>query len=160
MSVNENAGRCPIPALTWLLLSLLVMGSWAQAEIYRWTDAQGRIQLSDKPPLNGGAEQVNLNRINTFEGVSVDEYEAVAPVGRGNSKRVIMYSTSWCGVCRRAKTFFQEKGIGYNELDIEKSGKARNAYDRLGARGVPVILVGNKRMNGFSAKRFMTLYEE
>lgn len=47
-----------------------------------------------------------------------------------------------------------------SELDIEKSGKVRKDYDRLGARGVPLILVGNKRMNGFSAKRFMTLYEE
>lgn len=44
------------------------------------------------------------------------------------------------------------------EYDIEKDAQARREYDALGARGVPVILVGKKRMNGFSAAGFEKLY--
>ena len=32
-------------------------------------------------------------------------------------------------------------------------GAPRAEYDRLGARGVPVILVGTQRMNGFGEER-------
>ncbi len=30
-----------------------------------------------------------------------------------------MYSTSWCGYCRRLKTQLDENGIAYTEIDIE-----------------------------------------
>ncbi|MGN7131975.1 mycoredoxin [Rhodococcoides corynebacterioides] len=30
-----------------------------------------------------------------------------------------MYSTSWCGYCRRLKTQMDENGIAYTEIDIE-----------------------------------------
>ncbi|WP_083865093.1 mycoredoxin [Nocardia brevicatena] len=31
-----------------------------------------------------------------------------------------MYSTTWCGYCRRLKTQLQEAGISYAEIDIEQ----------------------------------------
>lgn len=30
-----------------------------------------------------------------------------------------MYSTSWCGFCRRLKSALKSAGIGYTEIDIE-----------------------------------------
>ncbi|MFD9665712.1 mycoredoxin [Rhodococcus sp. NPDC059968] len=30
-----------------------------------------------------------------------------------------IYSTTWCGYCRRLKTQLDESGIGYEEIDIE-----------------------------------------
>lgn len=30
-----------------------------------------------------------------------------------------MYSTSWCGFCRRLKSALKSAGIGYAEIDIE-----------------------------------------
>jgi glutaredoxin len=64
-----------------------------------------------------------------------------------------MYATDWCPYCRKAREFFARRGITYAELDIEKSPAARAEYDRLGGRGVPLILVGTQRMNGFSQER-------
>lgn len=31
-----------------------------------------------------------------------------------------MYSTEWCGYCRRLKTQLDESGIAYTEIDIER----------------------------------------
>ncbi|WP_239003472.1 mycoredoxin [Nocardia panacis] len=31
-----------------------------------------------------------------------------------------MYSTTWCGYCRRLKKQMEEAGIGYVEIDIEQ----------------------------------------
>ncbi|MDG3013069.1 mycoredoxin [Speluncibacter jeojiensis] len=35
-----------------------------------------------------------------------------------------MYSTTWCGYCRRLKTQLKEAGIGYVEVDIEQDPAA------------------------------------
>ena len=32
---------------------------------------------------------------------------------------ITMYSTTWCGYCRRLKTQLDREGIGYTEVNIE-----------------------------------------
>ncbi|KON75506.1 MULTISPECIES: mycoredoxin [Cellulosimicrobium] len=34
---------------------------------------------------------------------------------------IVMYSTSWCGYCRRLKTQLDSEGIGYTEVNIEET---------------------------------------
>ena len=70
---------------------------------------------------------------------------------------VVMYATVWCPYCAKARAYFARRGIAYVEIDIEKSREGRAEYDRLGARGIPVILVGPQRMNGFSEARLSQL---
>ena len=70
---------------------------------------------------------------------------------------VKMYATSWCPYCAKARAYFARRSIAYVEVDIEKSREGRAEYDRLGARGIPVILVGQQRMNGFSEARLSQL---
>jgi mycoredoxin len=58
---------------------------------------------------------------------------------------VTMYSTTWCGDCRRAKRYFQEWGIAYEEIDIERTpGAAEQVMAWAnGKRVVPTITVGD-----------------
>lgn len=37
---------------------------------------------------------------------------------------VTMYSTTWCGYCRRLKTQFDESGISYEVVDIDQDPAA------------------------------------
>lgn len=69
-----------------------------------------------------------------------------------------MYSTSWCGYCKKARAYFDDHNIDYTDYNIEKNATAKQEYQAMGATGVPVIIVGNKRMNGFSASAFEKLY--
>lgn len=73
-------------------------------------------------------------------------------------RKVVMYATDWCPYCARARAHFRKHGIDYVEFDIEKSASARAQHQRLGGRGVPLILVGERRMNGFSEARFDAVY--
>ena len=123
----------------------------AWSEIYRWTDANGKVHFSDKPSVEHSSKTVKL-RINTYQSVSYKT--SSVDVGR----KVVMYSASWCGVCKRAKRYFHKQGIPFAEYDVEKSSKGKSEYRKLGARGVPVILVGNRRMDGFSVEGFEGLY--
>lgn len=133
------------------VVCLLISGG-ARSEIYRWVDGSGKVHYSDQPSRAHSSETVNL-RINTYAGVTYDT--SSLDVG----KKVVMYSASWCGVCKKARRYFEKKGIEYREYDVEKSAKGKSEYRKLGARGVPVILVGSKRMNGFSVDGFERLYQ-
>lgn len=53
-----------------------------------------------------------------------------------------MYSTTWCGDCRRSKRFLQEHQIDFEEIDIEKNPEAAAVVISLnrGKRSVPTIV--------------------
>jgi glutaredoxin len=123
----------------------------AHSEIYQWTDENGKVHFADKPSAEHSSEVVEV-QINTYESVSIDT--SVFDTG----KKVIMYSASWCGVCKEAKRYFKQKGIRFKEYDVEKSAKGKAEYRKLNAKGVPVILVGRQRMNGFNVDSFEELY--
>lgn len=79
--------------------------------------------------------------------------------GKTGAKRVTIYSTRGCAHCERAKRFMQERKIMFRELDVGISRRARVEFERLGGRGVPLILVGDQTLRGFSEKRFLELYQ-
>jgi glutaredoxin len=74
------------------------------------------------------------------------------PVATANGAQpeVVMYSTSWCGYCAKARAFFAQHKIDYLELDVEKDQEAAQINRRLGGGGVPTIMVGDTVINGFN----------
>ena len=44
---------------------------------------------------------------------------------------VIIYSASWCAPCRFAKQLLNEKGVNFNEIDIDKEGISRQDLEKL-----------------------------
>ncbi len=147
-----------------LVLALLALGlvlPQAGAEVYKWQDAQGVLHFSDKPPAEGQAEQVVVRPANSFRGMPVEPAPEATPPAKpsGKGKSVVMYSADWCGYCRKARSYFQANGVSFRERDVDKDPAARAEYERLGGSGLPLILVGGKRLNGFSEASFRSLYE-
>ena len=71
--------------------------------------------------------------------------------------RITLYTTPACPQCRQAKHYLQRMGLRFQEFDIHNSSRAKKAFARLGARGVPVIIVGEARIDGFDRKRLDSL---
>ena len=69
-----------------------------------------------------------------------------------------MYGTTWCGYCKKTRSYFGANKIRYKEYDVENSEKGKRDYKKLGAKGIPVMLVGKKRLNGFSEASFKRIY--
>lgn len=145
---------CAMSGVLWVCgLLVLDAGEAAAAGIYRWVDAEGGVHFGDRPPAAQAASPVEV-RVNTYPAPSIETLGGPPAA----ADRVVMYSASWCGVCRQAKEYFRRKGIHYAEYDIETSDRGRRDFARLGAKGVPVILVGNRRLNGFSEAAFSQIY--
>ncbi|MFT5432744.1 MAG: glutaredoxin [Myxococcota bacterium] len=88
---------------------------------------------------------------------------AASTASSATTKRedVVMFSTTWCGVCGKAKRWMRNKGIPFIERDIEKEKGARGDMQRLAKEanfpasqlsGVPVIWVKGKMFSGFNPR--------
>lgn len=64
--------------------------------------------------------------------------------------KITMYSTDWCGVCKRARKYMETRGIPFTEHDIEHDAAARARSHQLNPRNsVPVITVDKELLVGF-----------
>jgi len=126
------------------------------AEIFKWTDDSGKVHFGDSPPRAHQVEKIEV-KINSYTSSEIVPFEASVSVDTRQGK-VVMYSTVWCGYCKKARRYFKENGIPFKEYDTETTKKGRDDYKKLKGTGVPIILVGKKRMNGFSPSGFERLY--
>ena len=138
-----------------LLATLLIVAGPSYAEIYRWVDDQGRSHFTDVQPEGIKAEAVDL-KINTYTAVEVTPL--IERLGKEGT--VVIYSAAWCGVCKQAEKYFRDNHIVYVSYDVEKSPRGRIDFKALGAKSVPVIIIGKKRINGFTVSTFDKVYKK
>lgn len=67
------------------------------------------------------------------------------------ASKVALFSQPFCPGCVAAKQYFGEQDVDFVEFDISASAKARDAFERLGGRGTPFLLIDGKRVHGFFA---------
>jgi glutaredoxin 3 len=67
---------------------------------------------------------------------------------------VVMYTTSWCPYCARARHLFTAKGVAFTEIDVEEVEGARDEMRaRSGRNTVPQIFVGGRHLGGYDDTR-------
>lgn len=75
--------------------------------------------------------------------------------------RVVLYSTSWCGYCKRAVAHMQQRGVAFVERNIEGDKAVRAEYTSYGGKGgVPLLVLGQKTIFGFSPESFDAAYAD
>jgi len=67
-------------------------------------------------------------------------------VAETNWPSVLMYSTTYCGDCRRSKALLQRLGVPFEEINIDEAPEAAAEVQRLnrGRRSVPTIVIGGE----------------
>lgn len=96
-----------------ILCCLLVITSMAHAAVYKWTDAEGNVQFSDKP--QPGAEEVKGLKLQTYEAPPVGESESL-------------------------KEAPQEEFAGYKKVEILAPANDETIWDNIGTVSVKVGL--------------------
>jgi len=131
------------------------------AKIYKWTDEKGKVHFTDTPPNKKNAEELNeaelAKRIVSYKQVEVK----FVPIDFGLNQQanmLVMYTTTRCPYCAKARKYFAKKNINYVEKNIDYSQGYDREFKRLGGKGVPLILFGKYQMSGFSTARFDKMY--
>lgn len=64
---------------------------------------------------------------------------------------VTIYSTPTCSYCNKAKEYFRQKGISYNDYNVAQDRRrAEEMVHKSGQMGVPVIDVNGRVIVGFN----------
>jgi len=158
-STGRNGIRIILFALALAALQIIFISA-SQADIYKWVDEKGELHITDTPPPTKSSGQVKV-----YKDVP-DESPAPSPaaersekpkasVERRKSAEVVLYTTSWCPYCRKARDYLRSRGIDFTEYDIEKDKEAAARKRQLDGRGgVPFAIINGRPIRGFSASTY------
>ncbi len=147
------------PAIFLLLFLLMVCcPPLSSAEIYQWTDSDGNVVFSDSPPAGIAAREVKPKSNNRTEMAYPRREPQKAGIGKTEPQLrdaadigVILYVTSWCPYCKKAKEYLSSKGLRFAEYDIERDRKKEEEMKaKTGSRSVPVIDIEGTIIRGFA----------
>jgi len=64
---------------------------------------------------------------------------------------IVIYSSSWCGYCARARALLEGKGVPFREVKVDEDPADRAAMVARsgGRRTVPQIFIGDRHVGGF-----------
>jgi len=82
---------------------------------------------------------------------SVARQEDFSSIYDQAASEVVMFGTSTCPYCAQARELFVELDIPYYEYRIDNTGDptANELFYQLGGKGVPILLIGSTRVDGF-----------
>jgi glutaredoxin len=136
--------------------TLELLSSWALADGYGSLARRYAEIWAKTHPGDARAQEFRRYVIEASE--NVHPQPPPPPKGLAKSNQIVLYGTSWCGVCRRARGYLMARGLPFEDKDIEKDARAavelsnKERTLNFHHRGVPVIDVHGKLMDGFSAR--------
>lgn len=85
-----------------------------------------------------------------------------APEVEAQEPPIVLYMTSWCPYCRKARNLLDEIDADYVEKDIENDPQARREFERKGkgGSGIPLIDFDGKVLRGFHAEKIRKMAAE
>lgn len=135
-----------------LLLVLFLAPLASSAGMFKWVDANGQMHYSDSPPddvAEPTTDDVHVSSISGPATITTAPTARNAKASKEKDGKVRIYTAAWCGYCKRAKAHLNSKHVPYEEVDVETTTQGRAAFSDLNGKGVPVIIVGPHRMDGF-----------
>jgi glutaredoxin len=169
-TVSPSIRRKWIIALIFMLLAFVFfLYGTSTAEMYRWVDENGDTQITNTPPppnlKSSGEVKIYRDRLEDSQSSEpapvVKKDESKPSVATKKTHEVILYGTSWCPYCRKAREFFSSRGIDFTDYDIEKDKEAAIRKKELDPRGgVPFAIINGRSVRGFSESAYERAIKE
>jgi mycoredoxin len=86
---------------------------------------------------------------------------ARARSGDSGDHEVVLYTTSWCGWCKKTRSWLDSQGVRYTDHDIERDAAAAAEMRDLtgGDSGVPVVVIDGEVIQGFNQQKMKSLLQ-
>jgi glutaredoxin len=139
-----------------LLILLCALSISSNAQVYKWTDAQGKIHYGDIPPPQAKNLEQKKASGNIIE-TDAEPYETKLAVQKNP---VALYSFSECGdPCVKAQALLDKRGIPYKLKNADPDRAELKALT--GDNRIPVLVVGKQTpLQGFEEGAWNQLLDQ
>jgi glutaredoxin len=141
------------------------------ATFYRYTDDAGSVRfvtsLAEVPRhLRDGAVPVAKGRVQRAAPPRAApprrarmRAQAALPAYAAQ-REVVVYTTAWCGWCRKTLAFLDRKGVDYENRDIEANDDWREELEeKTGGTSIPVVEIDGQIVRGYDPARMAQLLQ-
>jgi glutaredoxin len=146
-----------------LAVALCTFALGAGAQMYRWTDDQGRVNITGTPPP---ASAKDVKRI---EGGASSAPAAAEPETTGQQSYVLrqaqskypvtLYTIPNCEGCNAARTLLNARGVPFKEVSLTEAGQMDEFKKAVGGNTVPAMIVGSTVQKGFEEGSYQALLD-
>jgi glutaredoxin len=150
--------------IVWLIAAPVI------ADVFTWTDAQGVRHFSNEPPAKTESVQQHKEippdpgQDKKSESEPKDQLKKILEASPGKESssspsatprpkkpaKVVIFTTPTCGYCKLTRAFLSKHKIAFTDYDITTDPQAQKRYQNLNGNGVPLILIGDQRINGYN----------
>jgi glutaredoxin len=143
---------------TALIALALAGAAHAQtAQVYRYTDTDGRIVYSDRAPppaaKNIQPKRLGANYIETSE-------LPIATQQATDRFPVTLYTYDCGAICASAEALLNRRGVPFTTVTVTEGANAAKLQSISGEQRVPVLQIGDKVEKGFLDSRWQAALDE
>jgi glutaredoxin len=146
-----------------LAITLCAFSVGAGAQVYRWTDAQGRVNVTDTPPPASAKDVKRIDAATapataptTAASAAQEPYE----LQRAKAKYpVTLYTVPNCEGCNAARTLLNARGVPFKEASLTDAAQIEEFKQVVGGNTVPAMIVGSTVQKGFEESAYQRLLD-
>ena len=134
-----------------MLLALTLVGAAGGANAqYKVVGPDGRITYTDRAPTGETSGKVSALKVGKAAPANADPLAGLPTELRAVAARfpVLLYTSTDCAPCGRARALLQQRGIPYAERSANGATDGEALQRLTGARTVPALVVGKQTLQG------------
>ncbi|MEO8716834.1 MAG: DUF4124 domain-containing protein [Burkholderiales bacterium] len=142
---------------TVIFAVLLGAACAASAQLYRWTDDQGRVHVTDTPPPASAKDVRKRAADATPAAAAVNLPYAVQLAAK--SYPVTLYTAPACAPCGAARALLNQRGVPFSEISVIGQKETDQLRKAVGSLSVPSVIVGSSVQKGFEQGTYDALLD-
>jgi glutaredoxin len=136
----------------------LAGGAFAQTQVYRYTDADGRVVYSDRAPTSAvkdlQTKKLGANFISTSE-------PGFASALAADRFPVTLYTFQCGDICQNAESLLNRRGVPFTIVNVSEPEGQTRMQAVAGEGMAPVLTVGDKLIGkGYNEARWQAMLDE
>jgi len=161
-----------------LLCIIMALAASAQAQLYQYTDKNGNLIFTDRPPSGSDAKKKLMKDDDVYWSAPQREQEQTTRENSSTQSQeraidkkhapdygsvtVEMYMTSWCGYCKQAGAYIRSLGVNLVQYDIEAEPdrKAEMKQKSGGSTAIPLIDIEGTIIRGYNPSAIKAAVEK
>lgn len=150
--------------------SMCIACSALAQELFKSVGPGGRVVYSDRRPTDGRVEKTMKieqapssalpdSTLSYVEQLRRLRASASAKAGvAAPTAGIVLFTAPWCRYCTQAKEYLADKGLRYQEHDIDTAEGIAEFARVGGGKGVPLLVSGKDRVRGYSVASYDALF--